>query len=1021
MKKFLHTGFLLLLASPFAMAQVTLTGTNYLENFNSLGSGLPTGWTTRLGVSSNSIGTALAFTNTSAAATINGWANTTAAFKNFASTTGLASNSTTAQQTNSTNRALGIRPTGTFGDVSTNYAGFVLQLSNTAGFGNFSLTMDAMVFSADTRTNIWTLDYGIGSSPTSFTSLTNWTTPASWGSTSLSISSATLAGIANLSDNVWLRFSILTPGTGSGSRDPVGIDNFSLTYTALAGTEYFWAADGSTLGGAGTWNTVNTTWSAATNPVTGVAWDSSKTATFGGSSGAAITVDTVTADKGLQFVTDGYVLSSGIVTLGGATSADNTLSTSAGVTATIDSTLAGSAAIAKAGVGTLVLGGSNSFSGTLSVDSGALRATQAAALGASASGTTVASGAALELSGGITIADEALGLSGAGISSGGALRSVSGDNTYAGAITLNAASRINSAAGTLTLDVTSGNAVTGTQNLTFGGAGNVVVNDAISTGTGTLTKDGAGSLSLNAANTYTGSTTVSAGTLKLGASGSIASTSVTVATGAIFDLTEKASGYTLSNGTTLGGSGTVSLAVGQSLSVGTGSVIQAGSATSNGTLTLSGLVFDGGGSYNFSIGNVVGAAGTNWDLLTASQAFAISATSGSKFTINVAGNSGNPTGFANTGNYSWNILTLSAGSISGFDASAFTLNNGFTGSDGTLTLTSDGTKLTLNYLAGTPATIAWANNNSAWLTAGNWTGGAIPGPGDVAQFGASPTGTTVGINMGSNGGNQSVGAIEVTSARATALSITNSSGTAPGVLTLAGVTINGTPNVILRNNSGQSLTLANGATQTMGVALGNATDNVVVIDSTGGITISSVISGAGKSLTLTGAGTGILTLSGANTYTGPTSILDGQLILSLSGSLTSDVTVGALGAIGGRGAITGDLFLSSGADFVFDINGPLLVNSGNVSFGGLSITDIAGLTSTTAEGVYTLIGGSATFDFANVSNFGSSNAVSLGDGKFAYFSEGSLQVNVVPEPSTYALLALAGAGFAGYVIRRRRR
>jgi hypothetical protein len=45
----------------------------------------------------------------------------------------------------------------------------------------------------------------------------------------------------------------------------------------------------------------------------------------------------------------------------------------------------------------------------------------------------------------------------------------------------------------------------------------------------------------------------------------------------------------------------------------------------------------------------------------------------------------------------------------------------------------------------------------------------------------------------------------------------------------------------------------------------------------------------------------------------------------------------------------------------------------------------------------------------------------LGDGKFAYFSEGSLQVNVVPEPSTYAMLALAGAGFAGYVIRRRRR
>jgi hypothetical protein len=39
--------------------------------------------------------------------------------------------------------------------------------------------------------------------------------------------------------------------------------------------------------------------------------------------------------------------------------------------------------------------------------------------------------------------------------------------------------------------------------------------------------------------------------------------------------------------------------------------------------------------------------------------------------------------------------------------------------------------------------------------------------------------------------------------------------------------------------------------------------------------------------------------------------------------------------------------------------------------------------------------------------------------QFAQFDNASLEV--VPEPSTYAMLALAGAGFAGYVIRRRRR
>ena len=49
------------------------------------------------------------------------------------------------------------------------------------------------------------------------------------------------------------------------------------------------------------------------------------------------------------------------------------------------------------------------------------------------------------------------------------------------------------------------------------------------------------------------------------------------------------------------------------------------------------------------------------------------------------------------------------------------------------------------------------------------------------------------------------------------------------------------------------------------------------------------------------------------------------------------------------------------------------------------------------------------------------DAYDLGNGKSAYFSIGSLDLNVVPEPSTYAMLAMAGVGFAGYVVRRRRR
>ena len=91
-----------------------------------------------------------------------------------------------------------------------------------------------------------------------------------------------------------------------------------------------------------------------------------------------------------------------------------------------------------------------------------------------------------------------------------------------------------------------------------------------------------------------------------------------------------------------------------------------------------------------------------------------------------------------------------------------------------------------------------------------------------------------------------------------------------------------------------------------------------------------------------------------------------------------------------------------------------------MSFGRFGIDDLVGLDSTVPNGAYTLIDGTATIDVANLLHVGEASAFDLGGGKQAYFSIGSLVVNVVPEPSTYALLGLAAVALGGHVLRQRR-
>jgi outer membrane autotransporter protein len=187
------------------------------------------------------------------------------------------------------------------------------------------------------------------------------------------------------------------------------------------------------------------------------------------------------------------------------------------VTATISAPLTdpieGIGGFTKSGLGTLILSGTNTYTGLTSVIAGILNIQNGSALGATTSGTTISSGATLQLQGGISVGNEALTISGTGAAGqNGALVNVSGTNNYGGLLTLLGDSTISSDAGTLNL--TNTGTITGAGfGLTLAGAGDGTISSIIGTGTGTLTKNGGGTWTLSGSNTYTGATTVNGGSL----------------------------------------------------------------------------------------------------------------------------------------------------------------------------------------------------------------------------------------------------------------------------------------------------------------------------------------------------------------------------------------------------------------------------------------------------------------------------------------------------------------------------
>ena len=261
---------------------------------------------------------------------------------------------------------------------------------------------------------------------------------------------------------------------------------------------------------------------------------------------------------------------------------------------TISTVLAGTKGLRKAGAGTLTLGAVNTVTGGFTVDAGLVR------LQAGAYNRVIPVASPIIINGGTLetidvnslfgndVTVNATGtlkfsayhahpnnlvLAGGAITTSGSGKYNGDDFQLDGSLTVNgtAASTITLGNGfssktspTLTVaDVTGDPAA----DLTISGAGGIHNPD---TGTTSFTKAGPGTLVLAGANTYTGTTTVSAGVLRV--NGSITASTVTVQTSAALDGTG-----------TLGGSVTVQ--AGATLAPGAGGI---GTLTVNNTLSLAG-------------------------------------------------------------------------------------------------------------------------------------------------------------------------------------------------------------------------------------------------------------------------------------------------------------------------------------------------------------------------------------------------------------------------------------------------
>lgn len=333
--------------------------------------------------------------------------------------------------------------------------------------------------------------------------------------------------------------------------------------TPLHAASLYWDGNSTTAdadGGAGTWSTGATTnWDTAATAGTDVVWTDGSDAVFPGVAGTVTVTGTVSTPS-LTFATTGYSVTGGTITLTGTPVIDT-----AANNASIASILAGSGGITKNGTGSLTLSGANTFTGTLTVSAGTLKAGNAAALGAAGAGngTTVLSGATLDINAQALTNTEIITIAGTGVGGAGALVNTGADQ-------LNAVNKL----------VLAGNA-------TVGGTGRFDIRPGttptLDLAGFTLTKEGANQLSLVGATVTNGSITINTGTV------SVETTSLLQGTGTV----------TINSNGILGLYGTTGTSITRPITSNGGAIKNLGSgATINSTIALTASTTTSAGNTN---------------------------------------------------------------------------------------------------------------------------------------------------------------------------------------------------------------------------------------------------------------------------------------------------------------------------------------------------------------------------------------------------------------------------------------